>query len=362
MELKGLHKEWMLHKDRNRPLQRSDGSVVLDGRGREVYRKKIKSPIVVWEVLPDESLGGILHRSQSRDRAEYQVCILIEYLERERNTSLNEILRKGLSYEGARARQIVTADGVRDTFTVEHMLHTRSDDYDSLHGGDDEDDEDEESPKHVVVREYLDVIDIKPVPRRNLSRVNHFSESLVTDSLVYNTGLNDAGTGPPEFGDDQHDASRQHQSFLRRDLNQMIIDDYWKRAGLKVEPANYPWNYTEELRGLIRQGKDRTGTPTSSRVKDHYPNSYRMPDPHATLHRRQAAFQRHVPPPPPPRLRDTQQDDSDQETTTTTSSSSSTTAQDIAEEAARNLRRVQPFFGRDMLSWMRSHRKRKRGC
>ena len=354
-ELKGLHKEWMVHKDRNRPKQRPDGSILLNRQGEPVYKKKIKSPIVVWETLPDETAGSVLHRSQSRERSEYQVCILIEYLERERNTSLNEILRKGLSYQGARARQIVTADGVRDVFPVKNMLHTRSDTHATLHGGDaadeedDDDDDDDDQQKHVVVREYLGVIDIKPTHGRHLSRVNHFSESMVTDSLVFNSRMDAAGKEPPDWGDNRYDPNRQAQIFLHHDMNQMVIDEYWCRAGLKVDPAKYPWNYTKELKDLVARRKDRTGTPTSNRVQEHYPDSYRMPDTTSLLHRQQTVYNRNARARRPPRSLAAlaiDEDEDEQDTTTTTTSSP---------------RGEVPFSGRDVFSWMRSQRKRKRG-
>lgn len=273
-------KQWFRHKDRNRP-QRDAGGVEVQGPdGERLYPHVITSPLVVIEPVPEENGsgwggGGSSRRSRGADRRGYvQICILAEYLEKDRHSDINEILRQCLSYRGARTRDIVSADGVRITKPVR-------DTWAGSHESEGTDQMSSADRPRVVVREYLGTIPVKSRSANRLYRVNHFAESDVTDSLVYNRSLNRSGTAGLGFSDARNNPSRLHQVYFGKDLDELFISEYWHRVGWEVNPENYPWNYTEKLRQLVRSGQDHTGTPTSSSnlIKERYPDDYVQPSP-----------------------------------------------------------------------------------
>lgn len=369
--LRQLEKKLFVHWDRNRPKISVDGRPVKDSRGKQVYLAKLKSRVVLWEEVPQHMNRFTSNVVTGGQRNPVQICILIEYLEQERNDSLNEILREGLSYAGARRRQIISACGV-STLHVTDPVPPEA-------GG--------ESQPRGILRELLGVIPIEPKRQNVLRRVNHFLEDDITDSLVFNRGLNRDGTGPRGWGKADQDQSRQPRLALRQDLDKVIITEYWHRVGCPIKEENYPWNYTKKLQEMVLAGKDETGTPLSTNIKAHYPNSYLPISPEqeqaVNVGRRQARAQAaassggpderrrleleaeltalesmvypasrrfHVPlPPPPPESRpDPRHQPPDSES-----------GQQDGEEAADSS--AEPVEG-DFSRWLRQQRKRKRGA
>ena len=124
---------------------------------------------------------------------------------------------------------------------------------------------------------YLNVIKIDPEPRNIPSRSNHFVQSAVTDSFVYNDSLDDTGSMAPSWGNHASDLRRHTQIFLRSELDQTTILAYWKRVGIDPNQAELPSAHTERLRDLVQTTFDATGTPLASRIKQNYPDDYYNP-------------------------------------------------------------------------------------
>ena len=279
--LKQWEQQYFAHADRNRP--RTDpqtGDVVRDPvNDREYYDHYLESPIVVCEPVPLNQHGGWGNAGLGGgggsgggggDRNQWiQVCILIEFLEQKRHSDINEILKKGLSYRGARKRDIVTAQGVRRVKPVTNPF----DQYASLNTSTTNPPPGPKPQQPVVVQQYLNVIPIEPDTRMRLSRINHFPESDITDSIVFNRSFEES-PWPPTRQQIRQDKRRYHQLFLDADLNQLLITEYWHRAGLEVRSEWYPWNHTQTMRRIAEERVDGTNTPTRNRVHEHYPNSY----------------------------------------------------------------------------------------
>lgn len=251
--LEQLKHERIVHRDRNRPkLSTQTGEIMLDPEtGEEIYEEEIESLVVLWERDPEGDGASVSSSSRGRRRggrgwhqASMQICILIEYLEQERNDSINSILQHGLSYHGARERIVVSACGPKDLIPVR-------------------DHEGNLTGVHTV-EEFMGVIHIKPTPGRYLSRVNHFPENRVTDACVFNESLDPTGTKPRGWGNSRTDMYRRRQLYLDTDLDEVTIRSYWNHVGLPEDEENFPWTHTERLMEMARAGKDGTGTSISS--------------------------------------------------------------------------------------------------
>ena len=275
--LQELKHERVWHIDRNRPEGHEENPNAYQCAGADagmdpalVYKIEIQSPVVVIESIPYETIGGggggagpYGHHHHHHRGARMgggsngiQVCVLAHYLDQKRKESVNEVLAKGLSYRGARERDIVTACGVTDR----HWVHNKG-----------------AREKQAVVSEFLDVIHVRPDPAHRLSRVNHFPESDLTDAFVYDQSLDRSGTRAPDWGDSATDMSRRIKIRVGKCLDETILKDYWHRAGLPVRREWFPWEHTRELREIASRGVDRTGVPTSSRIRQRYPQDFRAP-------------------------------------------------------------------------------------
>lgn len=277
MELKH---ERVWHLDRNRPdghedrpeaYQSPEGGLECVSPTMDVsltYSTKIQSPVVVIENDPQYSMGGggsggggFRHRMSrgGGGAGGLQISILADYLEQKRIDSVNDLLAEGLSYRGAREREIVTGCGVTDRCWV----HNKG-----------------EQEKRAMLSEYMNVIHIKPNHDHVIERINHFPESDLTDSFVFNQSLNSSGTGAREWGAAATDMARRIKICVTKCLDETVMTDYWHRAGLPIRQEYYPWEHTRELRDIASRGVDRLGVPTSSRMKQRYPDDFRYKKPH----------------------------------------------------------------------------------
>jgi hypothetical protein len=276
-ELNQLRKRMITYKDRNHPKKKENGQLCLNKHGKKIYDKRLRGKAVMWEEIPkDESNNaGHPHGSFNNQSNGIQLCILIEFLEQERNDSLNDIIRKGLSYAGARQREIISACGPSALMvTKDPMAASGKGNSDDDDDSDSDSDYESDGKAKGVLREYLGTIPVAPNPKHKLYRVNHFPQDDVTDSLVFNNSLNSTGTWARGWGDSRRDPSRRHQLPLVGDLNELMITEYWHRCGLPIQKELLPWNETKLMHEMVFAGKDKTGTPMSCNVKGHYPNSY----------------------------------------------------------------------------------------
>ena len=290
--LREMQREILSHADRNRPKAISEvrqHQADIDGiELAEEYDKTISSHVVLLEqkpaaagivvVNPNRNRGGRRRRGRPSNRSReaasgdgngpLQICILIEYLEQRRNESIDKILLKQLSYAAARPRHIITGCSIFDKTKTKELKRNQV---------------------TVVAVEYLNVIKIEPKLGNIPSRSNHFVQSAVTDSFVYNDSLDESGTTAPSWGNYANDLRRHTQLFLRSELDQTTILAYWKRVGIDPSQAELPSAHTERLRDMVQSTFDGTGSKLPNRVKQNYPNDYFNPQRGASTSRGQEA-------------------------------------------------------------------------